>query len=43
VPVDFRPVTKGYKKINPDTPFGIWASNPKSLENIRNEAWERNP
>lgn len=35
-------VTKGDKKIDPRGLFGIWASKPRSLENIRKDAWERN-
>jgi len=37
------PVTKGDKKINPNDLFGIWANKPRSLENIRKDAWQRKP
>jgi len=36
------PMTKGDKKIDPDSLFGIWTNKPRSLENIRKEAWQRN-
>ena len=35
------PVMKGDKKINPAGLFGIWANEPRSLEQIRNDAWKR--
>jgi hypothetical protein len=35
------PVTKGDKKIDPKELFGIWANNPRTIENIRKDAWER--
>ena len=35
------PLIKGDKKIDPTALFGIWASKPQSLENIRNDAWQR--
>ena len=37
------PIIKGDKKIDPTSLFGIWGNNPRSLEEIRKEAWERNP
>ncbi|MDB5086995.1 MAG: hypothetical protein JWR09_989 [Mucilaginibacter sp.] len=37
------PIVKGDKKIDPSGLFGIWEDNPRSLENIRKGAWERNP
>ena len=37
------PIIKGDKKINPKGLFGIWAKTPKSLENIRRDAWQRKP
>jgi len=36
------PVIKGDKKIDPKSLFGIWAEKPRSLENIRKAAWQRN-
>jgi hypothetical protein len=33
------PVKKGDKKIDPASLFGIWANKPRSLENIRKDAW----
>jgi len=35
------PVIKGDKKIDPTSLFGIWANKPRSLENIRKDAWQR--
>ncbi len=35
------PVVKGDKKIDPKGLFGIWANKPRSLENIRKDAWQR--
>jgi len=35
-------MVKGDKRIDPDSLFGIWANKPRSLENIRKEAWQRN-
>lgn len=37
------PVVKGDKRIDPRGLFGIWENNPRSLEKIRKDAWERNP
>ena len=34
-------VIKGDKKIDPKGLFGIWANEPRSLENIRKDAWQR--
>lgn len=36
------PIKKGDKKIDPQGLFGIWANNPRSLENIRKDTWQRN-
>jgi hypothetical protein len=36
------PIIKGDKKIDPKSLFSIWAKNPRSLENIRKDAWQRN-
>ena len=36
------PIIKGNKKINPEELFGIWADKPRTLENIREAAWQRN-
>jgi hypothetical protein len=35
------PIIKGDKKIDPTSLFGIWANKPRSLENIRKDAWQR--
>lgn len=45
VPPDDKtiPVIKGDKKIDPKGLFGIWANNPRSIENIRKQAWQREP
>ena len=32
---------KGNKKIDPKDLFGIWAKNPRSLQEIRDTAWKR--
>jgi len=37
------PVTKGDKKIDPTDLFGIWANKPRSIEDIRKDAWKRKP
>ena len=37
------PVIKGNKKLDPQKLFGIWAEKPRTLENIRKAAWNRNP
>src|SRR5258708_14734944 len=34
------PVINGDKKIDPKSLFGIWADQPRSLENIRKAAWQ---
>ena len=35
------PITKGDKSINPQALFGIWKDSPRSLEEIRENAWKR--
>lgn len=35
-------ITKGNKKLDPRALFGIWQSNPRTLEQVRSEAWKRN-
>ena len=35
-------ITKGDKSIDPTGLFGIWASSPRNLQEIRQKAWERN-
>lgn len=35
-------ITKGNKKLNPKALFGIWQENPRSFEEVRNQAWKRN-
>jgi hypothetical protein len=45
VPVDnsmLPTITKGNKKININSLFGVWKSEPQTLENIRREGWFRN-
>jgi hypothetical protein len=34
-------ITKGDKKLNPRELFGIWQGNPRTLEQLRSEAWKR--
>ena len=34
-------ITKGNKHIDPHSLFGIWSNEPKSLEQIRKDAWQR--
>jgi hypothetical protein len=34
-------ITKGDKSIDPTELFGMWADNPRSIEDIRKQAWER--
>lgn len=36
------PITKGNKKIDPTSLFKIWEKHPKSLDDIRKTAWQRN-
>jgi hypothetical protein len=38
---DTASVIKGDKEIDPKGLFGIWAKQPRSLEDIRNDAWQR--
>ena len=35
-------ITKGDKKLDPRELFGIWQGNPRTLEQVRSEAWKRN-
>lgn len=35
-------ITKGDKSIDPTSLFGIWEKNPRNLQEIRQNAWERN-
>jgi hypothetical protein len=35
-------ITKGDKKIDPKALFGIWKDNPRTLEQLRAMAWDRN-
>ncbi len=35
-------ITKGDKKLNINSLFGVWRSKPQTLENIRREGWFRN-
>lgn len=35
-------ITKGDKKLDPRALFGIWQDNPRTLEQVRSEAWKRN-
>jgi hypothetical protein len=34
-------VQKGDKTIKPDSLFGIWANDPRTLEEIRTKAWPK--
>lgn len=34
-------MTPGDKSIDPNELFGIWADDPRSVEDIRKAAWER--
>jgi hypothetical protein len=34
-------ITRGDKSLDPTELFGIWSENPRSVEIIRQEAWER--
>jgi hypothetical protein len=38
---DNVPLTKGDKKIDPASLFGMWANKPRCLEDIRKDAWQR--
>ena len=35
-------ITKGDKRLDPRELFGIWQGNPRTLEQVRSEAWKRN-
>lgn len=35
-------ITKGDKKLNPRELFGIWQGNPRTIEQVRATAWQRN-
>jgi hypothetical protein len=35
-------LTKGDKSLDPTDLFGIWENNPRSVEAIRQQAWQRN-
>lgn len=35
-------ITKGDKKLNPRELFGIWQNAPRTIEQVRSEAWKRN-
>ncbi len=37
------PITKGSKKINPKSLFGIWSKKPRTIEAIRETAWGKKP
>ena len=34
-------ITKGDKSLDPKALFGIWAGNPRNLQDIRKKAWKR--
>lgn len=34
-------ITKGDKTINPADLFGLWKEQPRNLNNIRKQAWQR--
>lgn len=36
-------IKKGNKKIDPKDLFGIWADEPRSIDDIRRAAWQRKP
>jgi hypothetical protein len=38
---DTTSVIKGDKEIDPKELFGIWAKQPRSLESLRKNAWQR--
>ncbi len=41
--ISLRPtITKGDKKLDPRQLFGIWKNNPRTIEQIRSAAWNRN-
>lgn len=35
-------IVKGDKSIDPSGLFGIWKSNPRTIEEIRSKSWDRN-
>ncbi|MCY7349883.1 MAG: hypothetical protein LH606_04345 [Cytophagaceae bacterium] len=40
---DSAAIVRGDKRIDPQALFGIWKDNPRTLEEIRKAAWDRNP
>jgi hypothetical protein len=36
-------ITKGNKNLGPKELFGIWKEKPRTIEQIRSTAWNRNP
>ncbi len=41
IPANEAQIIKGDKSLSPDALFGIWAKEPRSIENIRNTAWTK--
>jgi hypothetical protein len=41
VPSDNISVIKGDKNIDPTALFGVWSENPRTIEDIRDKAWNR--
>jgi hypothetical protein len=42
-PVTLAPsITRGDKRLDPKDLFGIWKDNPRTIEQIRSTAWQRN-
>ena len=35
-------ISKGDKSIDPSKLFGIWKNNPRNIDEIRNDSWDRN-
>jgi hypothetical protein len=43
MPSEHQPtITKGDKTLDPQALFGIWLDQPRTLEQVRTEAWKRN-
>jgi len=42
-PVFLTPnITRGDKRLDPKELFGIWKDNPRTIDQIRSNAWQRN-
>lgn len=42
IPTDKPTITKGEKNLDPKALFGIWSNAPRTIDDIRQKAWEGN-